>query len=263
MKAFQQQVGLEPTGDLTLETWTKLGPLIPESKDPALATIERQSKKSSADPIAGPPFVTCNAWVVMDGKSGEVLFEQDSSKRLDPASTTKMMTALLVVEYAASHPEVLDEVITFSRRADSTNGSTSELFAGEKIPVRELLYGLMLPSGNDASVAFAEHFGDRLRIEQESPGGFNGFVTAMNRRARELDLAETTYANPHGLTNAEHKSSARDLAKLARHSLDILFSPRSSRLHRMKRSSSRRSAIQELSSGQTPTSCLTSKVTTE
>lgn len=223
VKAFQQSVGLAPSGELTKETWTKLGPLVPELKEPPVPSVESRPTKAPRDSLDGPPHVTCNAWVVMDGVSGEILYERNASSRLDPASTTKMMTALLVVEHAASHPEVLDEIITFSSRADATNGSTSDLFAGERLSVRELLYGLMLPSGNDASVALAEYFGDRFRIDEDSPGGLAGFVAAMNRRANELHLAETTYMNPHGLTHADHKSSARALAKLARHALHLPF----------------------------------------
>jgi serine-type D-Ala-D-Ala carboxypeptidase (penicillin-binding protein 5/6) len=112
---------------------------------------------------------------------------------------------------------VLDEIITFSQRADATNGSTSDLYAGETISVRELLFGLMLPSGNDASVAFAEHFGDRLKAKPEEVGGYPSFIAAMNRRAVELELDQTRYENSHGMTSAKHKSSARDLAALARH----------------------------------------------
>ena len=77
------------------------------------------------------------------------------------------MTAYLVALLAEKDPKVLDEVITFSERADKTSGSTSDVKAGEEVPVGELMYGLMLPSGNDASVAFAEHFGERLADEKD------------------------------------------------------------------------------------------------
>ena len=74
-----------------------------------------------------------------------------------------MMTAWVVLRLAADDPKVLDEVVTFSERADKTTGSSAKLNAGEKLPVRELLYGLLLPSGNDAAVALAEHFGLAVR----------------------------------------------------------------------------------------------------
>ncbi|MDZ4851356.1 MAG: serine hydrolase [Pirellulaceae bacterium] len=227
--AFQKSNSLESTGTLNNETWKKIGPLL--SADPpatlpnAAASNEKlpakQPTKEPADGLTGPPLVTGTAWVITDGDTGEVLFEHESQSLRDPASTTKIMTALLVIEHASNHPEVLDEIMTFSRRADGTVGSTSDLFAGEKITVRELLYGLLLPSGNDASVAFAEHFGDRLTPDLDQQSGYAGFIAAMNRRAPELDLPQTSYENSHGLTASDHKSSAQDLAKLARHAWQL------------------------------------------
>ncbi len=217
VKNFQERVSLEPTGRLSLNTWKKLGPLLP-SEDPSPSS---PIEKAALDPINGPPFVTCSAWAVTDGETGEVLHEFEGDSPRDPASTTKIMTALLVIEYAGDHPEALDEKIVFSQRADATNGSTSDLFAGEVVTVRELLYGLMLPSGNDASVAFAEHFGDRLKPQENEAGGYSAFIAAMNRKAKSLGLTRTHYENTHGLTSKEHKSSARDLAKLARHAWQL------------------------------------------
>lgn len=222
ISAFQQQSGLEATGKLSPQTWKKLGPLLPvetvttasqPTTNPPLATVA----KAPLDPIDGPPFVTCSAWAITDAKTGEVLFEHEGSSLRDPASTTKIMTALLVIEHAAAHPESLNEIVTFSKRADATVGSTSDLYAGEKVSVQELLFGLMLPSGNDASVAFAEHFGDRLKVKPVDAGGYASFIAAMNRKAVELKLLETHYENSHGMTHIEHKCSARDLAALARH----------------------------------------------
>jgi serine-type D-Ala-D-Ala carboxypeptidase (penicillin-binding protein 5/6) len=213
VKKFQEQVSLEATGRLSVNTWKKLGPLLP-SED---TMTDASSTKASSDSINGTPFVTASAWVITDGGTGEVLFEFEGDSPRDPASTTKIMTALLVIEYAAGHPEVLDETIVFSQRADSTNGSTSDVYTGERISVKELLYGLMLPSGNDASVAFAEHFGDRFASGPGDHRGYAAFVAAMNRKAELLGLTKTHYENTHGLTAAKHKSSARDLARLARH----------------------------------------------
>jgi D-alanyl-D-alanine carboxypeptidase (penicillin-binding protein 5/6) len=138
------------------------------------------------------------------------------------ASTTKIMTALVVVRMMAKDPKVGDEMVTFSRRADQTIGSSAEVREGERLPVRELLYGLLLPSGNDASVAFAEHFGGRLKAAtgaSKPDDPFARFIAEMNRVAEELGLHETHFENPNGLPSAEHRSSARDLARLARHAL--------------------------------------------
>jgi serine-type D-Ala-D-Ala carboxypeptidase (penicillin-binding protein 5/6) len=218
---LQRRSGLEANGVLSEETWKKLGPLVPAEVPKGTGNAEAMPKRLDRDPTVGPPFVTCNAWVITDAVSGEVLFESQGDALRDPASTTKIMTALLVIEYAARHPEVLDEIITFSKRADGTVGSTSDLFAGEKISVRELLFGLMLPSGNDASVAFAEHFGDRLRLGPDQVGGYTGFIAAMNHKAAELNLGQTHFENTHGLTHVKHKSTARDLAALARHAWEL------------------------------------------
>ena len=144
------------------------------------------------------------------------------------ASTTKIMTALVVLELAAKDAAALDEEVLFSPRADATRGSTAGLRAGERVPVRELLYGLMLPSGNDAAVALAEHFGGRFAPVRaprpdEAAGGDSStdedplerFVVEMNRTAERLGLDDTRYANPHGLTAAGHRTSVRDLVRLA------------------------------------------------
>ncbi len=121
----------------------------------------RQQRKP-ADDLHGPPFVTCKAWAIADARTGKLLYGQGEDQRLDHASTTKMMTAFLVLRLAESDPAVLQQQITFSENADKTGGSTSGLKAGEQISVEKLLYGLLLPSGNDASVALAEHFGARF-----------------------------------------------------------------------------------------------------
>jgi serine-type D-Ala-D-Ala carboxypeptidase (penicillin-binding protein 5/6) len=216
---FQRANGLNPTGTADPATRKALGPV--PSGEAAIDSPEvvnaRKPVKKPADPIDGPPFTTAAAWAIADGKTGATLWGQSENKPLDMASTTKMMTALVVVRLARADPKVLDEVVTFSERADKTVGSTSGVNAGEKVPVRELLYGLLLPSGNDAAEAFAEHFGGRLAPENgtNSTEPFPRFIAEMNRVAAELGLLETHFANPHGLPAAGHRSSARDLAKLA------------------------------------------------
>jgi D-alanyl-D-alanine carboxypeptidase (penicillin-binding protein 5/6) len=136
-----------------------------------------------------------------------------------------MMTAWLTARIADANPAVLDEVITMSTRADLTRGSTADIRTGESLPVREALYGLMLPSGNDMSVAIAEHFGSRLHAALQLPveaaetlpaDPLLRFVDAMNKEARRLQMLQTSYRNPHGLTDPQHKSTPADLALLAR-----------------------------------------------
>ena len=129
-----------------------------------------------------------------------------------------------MLKFATVHPEVLDEVLTFSKRADDTVGSTAGVRAGESLTVGELMYGLLLPSGNDASVALAEHFGRKFAkpdAELDDKQSFDRFIEQMNETARELNMLQTNYVNPHGLTDKAHLSSATDLARLARAALEL------------------------------------------
>jgi D-alanyl-D-alanine carboxypeptidase (penicillin-binding protein 5/6) len=154
------------------------------------------------------------------------------SDKLDIASTTKILTAYIVCQLAEIDPKVLDQVVTFSAAADKTGGSTAGVREGEQVSVGELLYGLLLPSGNDAAHAFAEHFSPHFALAAEQSAGGNadpkkpdpgknlssttdGFVAEMNRQAARLGMQETRYINPHGLTAKDHKSSAKDQFKLA------------------------------------------------
>ena len=145
--------------------------------------------------------------------------------RVDIASTTKIMTAFVILRLAAQEPAVLDETVTFSRRADETAGSSSNVQIGEQLSVRELFYGLLLPSGNDAAVALAEHFGGRMKAEADGSAAavdpLPRFVTEMNRVAGQLGLRETHFINPNGLPAQGHQSSARDLARLTHHALAL------------------------------------------
>ncbi len=154
----------------------------------------------------------------MDASSGELLWSEQATTPLDPASTTKIMTAWVALQLAEQNPGLLDQDVVFSERADQTEGSSAGLKAGEIVTLGELLYGLLLPSGNDASVAIAQHLGSDLPAPDELPDAPPEvrFIERMNRTAVELGLQETTYRNPHGLTAEGHQTSVRDLAKLTR-----------------------------------------------
>jgi serine-type D-Ala-D-Ala carboxypeptidase (penicillin-binding protein 5/6) len=147
-------------------------------------------------PTDRPPQISAASAVLVDLDSGEVLYERAAGRRRPIASTTKIMTALLVVESATP----FDEVIA-SDQAASQEGAELGLEPGERIPVRELLYALMLQSANDAAVSLAEHVG----------GSVEAFVERMNERARTLRLADTRFASPNGLDDSGY-STARDLA---------------------------------------------------
>ncbi len=224
--AFQRQSGLKETGVVDPATWQALGTLITEEApvaDPDVVNAEVPAKRSQ-DELHGPPIVTCKGWAIGDGESGKFLWGHNASERLHPASTTKIMTAYLVTCLAEQDPSILEETVTFSSRADNTGGSTSALKVGEQVSVGELLYGLLLPSGNDASVAFAEHFGARCKRQPNAAKNirrenYADFIDAMNERAKHLGMQETTYANTHGLTADEHLTSPRDLLTLAYHAM--------------------------------------------
>ncbi len=217
VKAFQRQRELQVTGVADATTLKALGPLqfqdaaLPDPEEVNGQSLRRQPRES----LDGPPATTCKAWVIADAKTGKVLHGFHEADKLDMASTTKMMTAYIVCELAKSDPKVLDEIVTFSEAADKTPGSTAGVRVGEKVSVGELLYGLLLPSGNDAATAFAEYFGRRFETTTDAESPSRGFIAEMNRRAAELGLSETHYENPHGLSARGHQSSARDLAKLA------------------------------------------------
>ena len=211
VRAFQKSAGLPETGAVDPATWRALGPVV--SGTDAVAPL---AAVAPADAPAGPPVVTAAAWAVVDADSGELLFGHDEDVKRQQASVTKLMTALLVLERAASTPGFLAETVNVSARAGTEMGSTAQLRPGDRVSVGELLYGLMLPSGNDASVALAEHVGGRLAGEGDP---LARFVAAMNARAAALGLRSTTYGNPHGLTVEGCGSTAREVAALARETM--------------------------------------------
>ena len=137
--------------------------------------------------------------VVMERSSGRVLFEQNADVHLPMASTTKIVTALTVINHAN-----LDDVVEVSPKAVGIEGSSVYLRAGEHLTVKELLYGLMLRSGNDCAVALALHVA----------GSIEAFAEMMNETARESGCSDSHFVNPHGLHDDDHFTSARDLATL-------------------------------------------------
>src|SRR5690625_2328576 len=142
--------------------------------------------------------------IVIDGNSGRVLFDKNSDEQRPIASITKVMTALLAIEYGN-----LKEKVTVSKEATEVTGSSIYLQPEEQITLEDLLYGLMLRSGNDAAMAIAEHIG----------GSVEGFVFLMNEKAKYLGMTNTNFMNPHGLDEEHHYSSAYDIALLMKHAI--------------------------------------------
>jgi D-alanyl-D-alanine carboxypeptidase (penicillin-binding protein 5/6) len=223
VKAFQKSKNLPETGEVNDKTWKALGTLVEEEEvpDPSVINAEVIEKEPLED-INGPPMTTCKAWAIGEAETGKLLWGHNNDERRDIASTTKIMTAYLVFDHTKTHPEALDEIIEFSQRADETEGSTAGVRTGERISVRELLYGLMLPSGNDASVALAEHFGSRLApTNKKFASSYDAFIGAMNAAAEELGMETTHYENPNGLPEKGHQSCASDLLKLTTACMEI------------------------------------------
>jgi len=140
----------------------------------------------------------------MDAHSGRVLYEKNGHQRMSPASVTKIMTGLLVIENGN-----LNQAVEISKNAAATPESSVWLEEGEIITVSQLLYALMLNSANDASVALAESVA----------GSVESFVELMNRRARELGMNNTNFRNPHGLEEVGHYTTAYDLALVSREAM--------------------------------------------
>lgn len=138
--------------------------------------------------------------ILLDADSGRVLYEQNADVKMLIASTTKIMTALVAIREGD-----LADIVTVKREATLTEGSSMYLKEGEQLTLETLLYGLMLCSGNDAAVAIADHVG----------GSQAGFVKLMNETARELGMNGSSFANPNGLDDEKHYSTARDMAVLA------------------------------------------------
>jgi serine-type D-Ala-D-Ala carboxypeptidase (penicillin-binding protein 5/6) len=151
-------------------------------------------------PALDPPELDVPAAVLLDLRSGQLLLAVGPDRERPIASTTKIMTAVVVTERAS-----LDDVVTVSEFAAAQGGSEAGLEPGEEITVRELLYALLLSSANDAAVALAEHVS----------GSVDAFVDVMNARAAQLGLGHTDYASPSGLDDAGY-STARNLADLTR-----------------------------------------------
>jgi serine-type D-Ala-D-Ala carboxypeptidase (penicillin-binding protein 5/6) len=160
-----------------------------------------------APPAEGAPKLDAHAWALIDARDGELLAADDASLRLPIASTTKMMTA-----YVALKELPLDRIVRAAPYpASSYEESLLELRPGQRVSVRDLLYGLILRSGNDAAYDLA----------LAAAGTEADFVRQMNQRAAALGLADTHYANPIGLDEAGNYSSAYDLVALGRRLLDI------------------------------------------
>lgn len=143
--------------------------------------------------------------ILMDLNSSQILYEKNSNEKLYPASTTKIMTAILAIELGN-----LDDVVTIDKEiTDLTEGSHIALDVGEQLSLRQLLYALLIESANDSAYAIAKHIS----------GSIDAFVDLMNKKAKELGTTNTNFVNPNGLHDDNHYSSAKDLALISSHAM--------------------------------------------
>ena len=163
-----------------------------------------QSIETNSDSIQ-MPTINSRAYVVIDRKSNTILVGKNENQKKKMASTTKIMTALVVIEHTD-----LSDMVEISKKAANTGGSRLGLKTGDKITVSDLLYGLMMRSGNDAAVALAEHVA----------GSITDFANLMNEKAKNLGLSSTHFVTPHGLDEDEHYTTAYELALLSNYAMN-------------------------------------------
>ena len=168
--------------------------------------IEEQEKKEieTAASSDTKPTINSRRYAIYDRLSGRCLYGKDENKQTAMASTTKIMTSIIVVENCK-----LTDVVTVTAKAAGIGGSRLGLEKDDKVTVNDLLYGLMLRSGNDAAVALAIHTAES--VEE--------FAKLMNKKAKLLGLKNTNFVTPHGLDNENHYTTAYELAKLTDYAL--------------------------------------------
>jgi D-alanyl-D-alanine carboxypeptidase (penicillin-binding protein 5/6) len=168
-----------------------------------MATVQysfAEPDDAETDKYAEPPKLVAKSAILIDAATGDVLYEKKADAKRSPASCTKMLTALLAIENLDP-----DEIITVTEDAAGIEGSSVGLVAGEEIRAEDMIYAALLESGNDAATALA------IAVD----GSVDKFAERMNARAEELGLTQSHFANPHGLTDEEHYTTARNLAIIA------------------------------------------------
>ncbi|ARU32410.1 peptidase [Sulfuriferula sp. AH1] len=156
-------------------------------------------------PTAPPPQLAAKAWLLMDVNSGQILAEHDSDRRIEPASLTKLMSAYLTFAAIRQGRLKLTDVVPVSEKAWKTEGSRMFIEPNKPVTVDELLHGMIIQSGNDATIALAEAVG----------GSEAGFVVMMNKQAQRLGMAHTHFVTATGLPDPQHYTTARDMSLIA------------------------------------------------
>ncbi len=160
---------------------------------------------ASASLVPSPPSIQASAWILMDARTGHVIAEHNADEPLPPASLVKIMTDFILAEELAAGRVSLDDMVPISEKAWRTGGSKMFVHVGDEVRVEDLARGIIIQSGNDASVAIAEFLA----------GSEDAFADMMNQQARQLGMTNTFYTNSTGLPDPDMVTSARDQALLA------------------------------------------------
>lgn len=171
--------------------------------------LAEPASKSAAADLPQAPVVSAKQAVLMDGKSGEILFEKNADEKGYPASTTKIMTSLVALNLCRQYGIDLKQTVRIPGTAVGVEGSSLYLQEGQEMTIEDLLYGVMLRSGNDGATALAEILG----------GNEEHFVRLMNETAAKLECERTRFVNPSGLFDENHYTTAKDLAVIARQAM--------------------------------------------
>lgn len=156
--------------------------------------------------VPSPPKTAAEAYILIDYNSGKIIASQNADMRVEPASLTKIMTGYVVINELSNGNISLDDMVTISPKAWKMPGSKMFIEVGKKVSVHDLIKGMVIQSGNDASVALAEHIAGSEEV----------FAELMNKYAESLGMAHTHYMNATGLPNPDHYTTAEDLSILAR-----------------------------------------------
>jgi D-alanyl-D-alanine carboxypeptidase (penicillin-binding protein 5/6) len=165
-----------------------------------------ESPSSPPKPPPPPPEVPAKSYILQDFHSGQILAEQNADQRVEPASITKIMTAYVIYKGLRDGKIDLADEVTISEKAWRMEGSRTFVEIGSKVPVADLLLGMVVQSGNDATVALAEHLA----------GSEDVFVELMNREAAALNMTESSFVNASGMPDPDHYMSAQDIATLVK-----------------------------------------------
>ncbi len=161
---------------------------------------------AAISPVPSPPQLAAKSFLLIDADSGRILAEKDIDKKVEPASITKLMTAYVVYKELESGRLSIDEEVTISKKAWQMKGSKMFVEVGKKVKVKDLLRGMVIQSGNDATVALAEHIA----------GSESVFADYMNQYAQSLGMMDTHFENATGWPDKDHLTTARDIATLAK-----------------------------------------------